>query len=327
MHTRKLGVVAVLAAAVLGGAECGRGADRAAGAARVNWLDKAAPGMDVGVSFGVPWAQGTVQKGQAFAMKAADGAALPLQNWPLAYWPDGSIKWMGFATVAGPEAVGPVEISAGTGVTDYKGAVVAVTDGADAVTVNTGKITARLPKSGKYLIDSLSVDGKEVATHGELECIDQTGPTEDHLNPPARVDYFSLVQKVTVEQSGPVRAVVKIEGMHAQSGPLAGEQRKWLPFVVRLYFYAGDEPIRMVHTIIFDGDQDKDFIRGLGVEFDVPMREQTQNRHVRFGNSNGGVWAEPLQQVLARGRGTGIRGAADQMQGDRLPNLPDGTTP
>ena len=48
----------------------------------------------------------------------------------------------------------------------------------------------------------------------------------------------------------PVRAVVKIEGRHQ------GErsERKWLPFVVRLYFYAGNKSVRVVHSIIFDGE-------------------------------------------------------------------------
>jgi hypothetical protein len=32
-----------------------------------------------------------------------------------------------------------------------------------------------------------------------------------------------------------------------------------LPFVVRLYFYAGTAPVRMVHTIVFDGDHETDF--------------------------------------------------------------------
>ena len=58
--------------------------------------------------------------------------------------------------------------------------------------------------------------------------------------------------------------------------------REWLPFTVRLYFYGGQAAVRMVHTIVFDGDQEKDFIRGLGVDFAVPMREQVHNRHVRF---------------------------------------------
>ncbi|MGN6369673.1 MAG: hypothetical protein ACTHN5_15545 [Phycisphaerae bacterium] len=293
----------------------------------VSWLDKAPPAETVGVSFGVPFARGTVKKGQAFSLKTTEGTALPTQTWPLAYWPDGSMKWIGFATIAGPDVKGPVTVAEGNGASDQQGSMVSVKDDADAVTVDTGKVIARLPKSGKYLVDSLSVDGKPVATHGVLECIDQSAPESvDHLSMPSRVLYESLVQKVTVEQKGPVRAVVKIEGVHQQNATTGGESRTWLPFTVRLYFYAGQQSVRLVHTVVFDGDQQKDFITGLGIAFDVPMREQSQNRHVRFANSNGGVWAEPLQLVLRRGRGARL-GGGDQLRGERIDNAAAGSVP
>jgi len=99
-----------------------------------------------------------------------------------------------------------------------------------------------------------------------------------------------------VEQTGPVRAVVKLEGVHkAETGA-----REWLPFTVRLYFYAGLEQVRLVHTIVFDGDDQKDFIRGLGVAFSVPMREQIHNRHVRFSGEGDGLWSEPIEPASAR---------------------------
>src|SRR5450756_2354215 len=44
----------------------------------------------------------------------------------------------------------------------------------------------------------------------------------------------------------------------------------------------GTGPVRLVHTIVFDGDHAQDFIKGLGLAFAVPMREQVHNRHVRF---------------------------------------------
>ena len=136
---------------------------------------------------------------------------------------------------------------------------------------------------------------------GQLECILQNGPDVDPVTVVPREKYLSSVKKVTVEQSGPVRAVVKIEGTHKSERGT----REWLPFVVRLYFYAGQEQMRMVHTIIFDGDKEKDFIRGLGMTFEVPFREEVQNRHVRFSNSNGGLWAEPV--LLPAGFGFGGR--------------------
>jgi len=69
---------------------------------------------------------------------------------------------------------------------------------------------------------------------------------------------------------------------------------------VRLYFYAGLAQVRLVHTIVFDGDDQKDFIHGLGVAFSVPMREQIHNRHVRFSGEGDGLWAEPIEPASAR---------------------------
>ena len=111
------------------------------------------------------------------------------------------------------------------------------------------------------------------------------------MSRPRREKFTSAIQHVTVEQSGPVRAVVKIEGMHRG----AVSKREWLPFTVRLYFYCGQSEIRLVHSIVFDGDQEKDFVRGLGLEFDVPLRDEPRNRTVRFAGPDGGMWSEPLQ--------------------------------
>ena len=69
----------------------------------LNWLSKQAPPSNTGVSWGVPWPRGTVKKGQNFVLTVSNGKSLPLQTWPMAYWPDGSIKWSGFATVSGSE--------------------------------------------------------------------------------------------------------------------------------------------------------------------------------------------------------------------------------
>ena len=40
--------------------------------------------------------------------------------------------------------------------------------------------------------------------------------------------------------------------------------------------------VRVLHTIVFDGDESRDFIRGLGLRFTVPMDAELHDRHVRF---------------------------------------------
>jgi hypothetical protein len=268
----------------------------------VDWVGKAAPAMPSGVSFGVPWPKGSTRPGQAFTLKGADGKALPLQSWPLAYWPDGSLKWSGFATVAG--AAGPYRLAPATAA-PAGGARLTLAQSGGTIDIDTGAMKARLRNTGEHLIDSISVGGREVARNGQLVALRQDGPDPEEGAAPLREKFIGQVRRVTVEQSGPVRAVLKVEGVHQA----AGGKRAWLPFSVRLYFYAGQQAIRVVHTMVYDGDQEHDFIRGVGLRFDVPMREQPLNRHVRFSGQDGGLWAEPIQP------GAGI---AAQVAGQRI---------
>jgi len=255
----------------------------------VNWVGDA-PAIQTGVSWGVPWARGAVQKGQSFALTGPDGKALPLQTWPLAYWPDGSLKFSGFATVA--QAAGPYVISAGASANGAAKAVaLSVQNGSGYIDVATGAAQVRVGTRGTDLIQSIRVDGREVAKSGRLVGLLQQGPDPEEGVMPARAPFASTIDKVTVEQSGPVRAVIKVEGRHQ----LAQGGRSWLPFSLRLYFYAGDPSIHVVHTFTYDGDQQKDFIRGLGLRFTVPLREEVYNRHVAFGGQDGGLWMESLQ--------------------------------
>jgi YetA-like protein len=296
----------------------------------LRWLDQSAPAISQGVSWGVPWAKGAIQKEQSFALTAGGGGTLPLQSWPLAYWPDGSIKWMGFATSAPAGTGGPLLLTAAaTNAGQPAGvAVVKVQQSNTTYEIDTGPLKARIGKWGAGIIQSLVVDGREVGRDGRLVCILQDGPDVDPVNPPQRQAFDGNVETVTLEQSGPVRAVVRIEGRHKAA--LGG--RSWLPFVVRLYFYAGQTSVRMVHTIVFDGDEQRDFIRGLGVVFAVPMREQVQNRQVRFSGEGGGLWSEPVQPMVGRGghfvanpaaSGEGARRSdvfPEQLAGHRVPN-------
>jgi len=253
----------------------------------LNLLDGTAKDMDAGVSFGVPFAQGSVKKTDQFVLNA-QGKPLPVQSWPLAFWPDGSIKFTGLATVVPSGTSGQVTMSIGAG---GRSGDVKVNDSGGSVTIETGLLTCSIAKSGANIINSMSIGGKEISTAGHLVCILQNGSQADHEDAPTREKFISTVQKVTVEQSGPVRACVKVDGMHKG----IKSNREWLPFSVRLYFYSGQTAVRIVHTITFDGDQEKDFVRGLGLSFGVPLRGEPKLRPSRFAGENGGVWSEPLQ--------------------------------
>ncbi|MEM9964529.1 MAG: hypothetical protein AAGC58_04195, partial [Asticcacaulis sp.] len=52
------------------------------------WLDGAPPKNFEGVTLGVPWPRGALKKNASLTVAGAAS-----QSWPIAYWPDGSVKW------------------------------------------------------------------------------------------------------------------------------------------------------------------------------------------------------------------------------------------
>ena len=66
----------------------------------VHFLDSK-PAGPTGVTFGLSWPRGELKAGTPTHVRRTDGTSIPTQSWPLAYWPDGSIKWLGMAIASG----------------------------------------------------------------------------------------------------------------------------------------------------------------------------------------------------------------------------------
>lgn len=290
-------------------------------AAKLKWIGST-PSVNTPNSFGVPFDKGTVTKKSEFTLTDASGNNLMYDFYPLAYWQDGSVKWGGFAAVipGGSEYVtlspkiqqkrnnkkSPMPISC-------------VKETPEQFIVATGNITAYIPREGSNLIDSIISGSKKTAgavkliaaTRHDIAKSDNTTSTEQQ-------EFVSRLDNVTVERAGAVRTVVKLTGKHASAN------RKWLPFTVRLYFYRGSGQIRMVHTFVYDGDQNTDMISALGIKIDVPLSERNYNRHVAFSTADGGVWSEPVQPLVGRRvaklNDNPIDVQRTQMTGQRLPN-------
>jgi len=283
---------------------------------KLNWLDGQPPAVPQGVSWGVPWPKGKLQPTDKLALTTADGKSVPMQTWTTAYWPDGSVMWSGQSIAAAPDLSGPLTLAVADGVDPS--VKITCKEDATGIDIDTGAMQARIPKEGSALIGSLTVGGRQLAGNGRLVLLLEDRSEFATRRSVREEDFVSRIKKVTVEQSGPVRAVVKIEGDHKSTT----SDRGWLPFVVRLYFNAGLGSIRVVHTIVFDGDVQKDFIKGLGLSIDVPLREEVINRHVRLGGETG-MWAEPVKPMVGRrdityGEGRGAS-SPDQAPDGRVP--------
>ncbi len=306
----------------------------------LHWLGDVAPAAPAGVSWGVPWPKGALARDTPMHLTGPDGQRVAVQTWPLAFWPDGSIKWSGHATVANATASansninngsasamnapagGTWQLTAGGPADPAPGAAIQCHEDDAAFTIDTGLVVARVPKHGEDFIDSLKIGKRVVAQHGHLiaQLEDRSRFASEKIL--REEDFTSQVDAVALEQSGPVRAVVKITGRHrATSG-----ERAWLPFVVRLYFFAGSGEIRLTHSFIYDGDQNRDFIKGIGLAFSVPFTEELQNRHVRFVGDGEGVWAQPVRMLPGYRPQAGAQIGdlySSHLGGQRVPNLAD----
>jgi YetA-like protein len=280
----------------------------------LHWLDGAAPGvLPGGTTCGLALHRGTVGSVAELALADAGGTPVPAQFWPLATWPDGSLKWVGAAIGATDTPAAGYTVRTGAAV---PGGGLAVAADEDAVTVDTGALTCVVPRSGPVLVRSIARGDEVVARDGRLVSLLQHDLPED--GSAARTPYASEVETVTVEQDGPLRGVVRIEGVHR-----AGDgSRRRLPFVVRLVFAAGGRSVRMVHTFVWDGDADRDFLAGLGVRFAVPLRAALHDRHVRIAGAAGGFLVEAVRGVTGLRRDPGAEVRAAQVAG--LPTPPVG---
>ncbi|GAA2437342.1 Tat pathway signal sequence domain protein [Streptomyces macrosporus] len=287
-----------------------QGAD---GPVKITWLEDGGLGEAPGNTFGVPWPQGGVKAGTEFSLTTADGRRVPVQTWTTAYWPDGTVKWTAHAV--GPEAGNASSYRLAPGAAPAAPAK-AVTVGrkGGTVEVDTGVVTVRIGKDGTSLVKSVRRGGTEIARDGRLVLLRQ-GEIDDGDQGSQKWERFDGdIEKVTVEQDGPVRAVVRVEGRHRRG------KRGWLPFGIRLYFHAGAESFRMLHTITYDGDEHKDFIRGLGVRFTVPMRDEPHDRHIRLGGEGRGLLSEAVRGITGLRRDPGAEVRAKQVKGEKLPD-------
>ncbi|KAI0902949.1 hypothetical protein F4823DRAFT_620451 [Ustulina deusta] len=294
----------------------------------VKWLEGKPP-LALGTTFGLPWPKGNYLGNQiTFSASTDSGEDVSLQSWVTSYWADGSIKWTGHA-VPGSESV-----PAGYKVRAFKGTpqrlkrIINVENTQDGITVDTGKLKASFPKSGNVLVSFLSTSsGKVVGSNGKLVLQSQSGiPDTGESAAQAAINYYQLESKInttTVDENSSVRTLVTVRGDHHISGSEStATHDPWLPFTVRFYLYANSDTIKIVHTLLFDGAADKDFITGIGLRFDIPLAgEELYDRHIRIAGVDGGLLNEAVQGITGLRRDPGEEVRVAQFEGKKTPDV------
>ena len=139
----------------------------------VRWLDGSAGAVAQGVTWGTPWPRGKQHETKNFGLRGADQKVLPLQSWPLAYWPDGSLKWTAHALPpAETPSNGPFEVIARPN-TVKPALSVSVKETDSAIEVDTGQFVCRFARRGANVIDSITRGGREALRDGKLVLLRQ----------------------------------------------------------------------------------------------------------------------------------------------------------
>lgn len=285
----------------------------------LHWVG-AAPVGDKAVTFGVPFDENTLRPSQRMILTSSAKGAIDSDQWPLAYWPDGSVKWLGVAATV-PSGAGTLSLTHAEGKQGPGRRNVAVDRTPSGLRITSGETVTYISGRGSNLIDSIVENGVKVAAGASLVATTVSQPFAEGLASQTYRDYTGCVETMEVEKEGENRVCVRMKGKYHN----ADKTRAWLPFVVRLYIFGNTSEMRMTHTFVYDGDQHKDFVKSLGVRFDVPMGDELYNRHVAFACADGGVWSEPVQPLVGRriatiaGDTSALPVQVRQMAGEKLP--------
>jgi len=267
-------------------------------------------------TFGCMWRQGECTDSTEYVCRAVgedsagqgagDGAQIPLQSRVTAYWPDGSVKWTAHTADAallgkeievlpcGGEDVQPGTASGGESARPCAapGGMVCEESG-DAIVLRAGVITITIARDGRHLFISAKRDGRVYLQDAEAVLLLEE-PVSVQGNP-GRMEkhYVGSIEKISVEESGKLKTIIRYDGIHKSA---SGEEK--LPFIIRMEAGYNNPNLKFTHTFLYDGDEDRDFLKGLGIRFHAPLAGELYNRHVKFMGDHG-VFHESLVPLTA----------------------------
>lgn len=263
------------------------------------------------VTSGVPWPRGSLKSCDSLRLSDRNGKRLPLQTRPLAFWPDGSVKWSLLTTRLDAKGGATSEFRLANMPGARKALAPAGTGGLkirrdrNSISVDTGLLRFAVDtKSGGFITD-LSRRGKNGRWQSMLRCgglvlfvnrCDPDGGNRQRFTngkdtardrrtqpqpPPGFTNYaVDPFYSVNVMEEGPERVGLCITGTHVD-----GKGRRFCPYVVHIYAYRDSARLDIQHTLVYTGVPREDLIAGFGIE--VPLRLAENGRRFTFSEDVG----------------------------------------
>lgn len=244
-------------------------------ATRVLALTVDAPSPVAGVSIpvvgSVPLPRGDLLSARNVRILSPAGAEIPCQAKALAFWPEGSIKWLNLVFMAELPVAKPPSytLEYGTNVTPLPtGMPLLVRRDSAGVAIHTGAASFRFAPGSANPLSTAEVR----TSTGMRETLGGAGrglymALTDTAGNATRLEV--TVTRLVVEEHGPVRAVVRAEAL------AAGGTRP-IPITLRFHAYAGSTCLRIFHTFVFTCEPYEEFIEEIGYEFALPAAHADQ---------------------------------------------------
>jgi len=206
------------------------------------------------VSSGIPLPKGLINEASHIGLFSGGGAQIPFQSRPQMRWPDGSLRWvlLTFPSDINAQTETPCELrfrKDGTFASpSYSQGQVTVTEDGTKVTVSTGTLTFTLRKqNGFNLFDQVWIDqDNDGSVDDEIVSSSLTNGAEitDHFGG-TYTSGNDQTLKVKVEESGPLRAIIKVTGNHSNgaSDPL------FYGYLCRIYAFAGKSYVHVQYSM------------------------------------------------------------------------------
>lgn len=230
-------------------------------------------------TFGCMWERGRCSRETVYSCIGAGGRPVQVQSRVTAYWPDGSVKWTAHtadSSLLGEEA----EILPGEKTLPESELV--LTDDGNTIQIAGEDVCVEVSRDSNLLFGRILCGGRTAALNGRAVLQLEEPAVVNGYEAGVTKPYEGIVTGVETEEQGPLQCILKFTGFHRNR---EGEEK--MPFIIRLRVNAGCSVLHFTHTFLYDGDENRDFLKGLGIAFDVPVSGEMYNRHVKLSGDHG----------------------------------------
>lgn len=188
------------------------------------------------VTSGVPLPQGTLSKTENACVVHTAGAVMPAQFEAFSYWPDGSIKWLvvSFLADSNPGVLTCYDLEISSAPKPRLATDLKVEETTEAVVLSNSRLRMKLSRKSFALYDDLRIDQNGDGVFAEEERISGAPESGNLRIVSADNTTYGLgaPDKIVIEEKGPIRAVVRIEG------PFVANEKTLFRYRLRIFFYA-----------------------------------------------------------------------------------------